>query len=136
MTLQPNFLPVGSIISQNNTPLIVMGLIPPEPRIEERFNHKWIVSTCGFNVPLDDCKPIPLTQEILTDWCGFVPRSDHANPIFDLIDEVNKKSMSIGKLYNNKWRVLTIVGSEYEFLHQIQLAYSALTQTVLPITIK
>jgi len=106
-----------------------MGLTPPEPRQDERFNNKWIVCTSWFNTTLDSCEPIPLTPEILTEWCKFV--------------ELWENRYQLGQVdiwYDGSgYSLLTEERSSFDnfhHLHQLQHLYSALTQTVLTVKIK
>jgi len=132
MPLNAQFLPVGSIVNHNNTPLIVMGLMPPEPRQDERFNNKWIVCTSWFNTTLDSCEPIPLTPEILTEWCLFNYENLSGNDCYD-------NGYMLVRIKDN---ILTIsyVGTDISIkmppLHIFQMLYSSLTQTVLTVKIK
>ena len=125
MTLTPNFLPVGSIVEYNigehDTPEWEVNTIDFEDiRIcvenNERFNRNY--------------RPIPLTPEILTEWCGFEKVSN-----FEYFKSgITLKADSNGIFYDvhgNGMKILV-----FEHLHELQLFYSALTQTVLPIQIK
>lgn len=60
MTLQPNFLPVGSIVMSNNIPCTVDGVL------KDGF-----ISTDKGSGHLDEFYGIKLTPEILTEWCNM-----------------------------------------------------------------
>ena len=155
MTLTPNFLPVGSIVEYDyknelgKMPVVVYGIHPPTPQKEPRLDGKWLVDiwvdgTTYITTPIDDISPIPLTPEILTEWCNFCVKDMGSsrlfyigvNPIthdylFDLtwLDKPELINSPNAPFYRN--------GAHHiYFLHQLQHLYSALTQTVLPITIK
>ena len=157
MKLTPEFLPVGSIVEYNynnefgKMPVVIYGTQPPMPRKEPRFDGKWLVDiwvdgTTYITAPLDDCKPIPLTEKILTDWCGFVIENELTEKdatwtlkyigftcVHDERDEIGifaNGGNSFTVLFNEQ--TLTVI----THLHQLQHLYSALTQTVLPIQIK
>ena len=157
MTLTPNFLPVGSIVEYDyknelgKMPVVVYGIHPPTPQKEPRLDGKWLVDiwvdgTTYTTTPIDDISPIPLTPEILTEWCGFEKESDMSEKdatwtikyvgftcVHDERDEIGifaNGGNSFTVLFNEQ--TLTVI----THLHQLQHLYSALTQTVLPITIK
>jgi hypothetical protein len=66
MTLKPQFLPVGSIVEYN-----ISEHETPEwtPTILDAVDLQWLNGDSdGFNLWH---RPIPLTPEILVEWCGF-----------------------------------------------------------------
>ncbi len=147
MTLTPNFLPVGSIVEYDyknelgKMPVVVYGIHPPTPQKEPRLDGKWLVDiwvdgTTYITTPIDDISPIPLTPEILTEWCGFEDTNGY----------LYKRDINSQTILNwDEETGLYLVDDEdndlkefdgIQFLHQLQHLYSALTQTVLPITIK
>lgn len=121
MNLQPEFLPVGSIVEYN-----IGELATPEwsPTKLDAVDLQWLD---GDADEFNRChRPIPLTPEILTEWCGF--------------EKVNSTWYRLGNLAINisfdlEW-CQNWIGIRLEYLHQLQHLYSALTQTVLPIQIK
>ena len=135
MTLTPNFLPVGSIVEYNGAPCIVIEIL--------RNN---CIATVGNSGHISEFNGIPLTPEILTEWCGFEKESDMSEKdatwtikyvgftcVHDERDEIGifaNGGNSFTVLFNEQ--TLTVI----THLHQLQHLYSALTQTVLPITIK
>jgi len=138
MTLTPNFLPVGSLVYYN-----IESIEHPEwtPTALDAVDLQWLDGDPEeFNIAH---KPIPLTPEILTEWCGFEKKG---NDEFIFIDNESRMILEFTELYKQGGR--GVFYSNYpdlnphtciayvEFLHQLQHLYSALTQTVLPITIK
>ena len=125
MTLTQNFLPVGSIVEYNGMINDIVGIIPPNPDKSKRFNNVWVVElSIGVICPLSDIKPIQLTPEILTEWCGA--------------KELNNKHYSIGdRLFVNRDGIYFDYGSDtkLDYLHELQLLFLGF-KTVLPITIK
>jgi len=156
MTLTPNFLPVGSIVEYNyknelgKMPVVVYGIHPPTPQKDTRLDGKWLVDiwvdgTTYITTPIDDISPISLTPEILTEWCGFekiigtedefIFKDEESRTILELTEFY--KQGGRGVFYSNYPNLDAHTCIAYvEFLHQLQHLYSALTQTVLPITIK
>lgn len=136
MTLTPNFLPVGSILNYNTDngwkPKVLDGY---DIGICELYNDR-------FN---DMFQPIQLTPKILTEWCGF-EKIIGTEDEFIFKDEESRMILELTEFYKQGGR--GVFYSNYpnldahtciayvEFLHQLQHLYSALTQTVLPITIK
>ena len=129
MTLQPNFLPVGSVVEYNKgtetkenwKPIIIciadLDWIDGDP---DEFNKHH--------------RPIPLTPEILTEWCGFEMWKENIfrkhwgrNGVEFIV--IFPDGLFYYETGNNSHRHI-------EFLHQLQMGYAFRTQTVLPITIK
>ena len=135
MTLTPNFLPVGSIVEYNyknelgKMPVVVYGIHPPTPQKDTRLDGKWLVDiwvdgTTYITTPIDDISPIPLTPEILTEWCSFKKVEENQYRLgFKLL--VNRD----GKWFDYGSNV------QIDYLHELQLLFAA-HKTVLPITIK
>ena len=134
MTLQPNFLPVGSVVSYN----CGSEQFPDwQPTTLDWQDLQWLSQTpIEFNAVHEG---IPLTPEILTEWCSsekvqFIKCKENSagNVWMPFIDNIGLKELTFVE-YKDK-------GFEYRdmdlHLHQLQHLYSALTQTVLPITIK
>jgi len=135
MTLQPNFLPVGSVVEYN-----IGTTDKPEwsATVLDCQDLDWLVrSKDDFNL---SHRPVPLTPEILTEWCNMkLERKQLSLNIGgELMDYATDGKMCI--YYSKKgWTLDSIVNKDtvyFQYLHELQLAYSALTQTVLPITIK
>jgi len=130
MTLTPNFLPVGSIVEYNGMINDIVGIIPPKPDKSKRFNNVWAVElSIGVICPLSDIEPVPLTPEILTEWCGFEPAVDSFGGL--LSPEFNRGRI---RIHDNKW----YNGIEYiqlDYLHELQLLFLGMKQ-VLTVTIK
>ena len=140
MTLQPNFLPVGSIVEYN---------------LGDKDFPNWSPTSLDWqdlkrldeNPGLFNCehRGIQLTPEILTEWCGF-EKIIGTEDEFIFKDEESRMILELTEFYKQGGR--GVFYSNYpnldahtciayvEFLHQLQHLYSALTQTVLPITIK
>lgn len=152
MTLTPNFLPVGSIVNpisgdhRFNKPLKevycrIVSINETSCEVKQ-VNDDSDASPWKFH--LTNIAGIPLTPEILTDWCNFCVKDMGSsrlfyigvNPIthdylFDLtwLDKPELINSPNAPFYRN--------GAHHiYFLHQLQHLYSALTQTVLPIQIK
>jgi len=132
MQLKPEFLPVGSIVEYN-----IESINHPEwvPTKLDAVDLQWLDGDPeAFNIAH---RPIPLTEKILTEWCGF-----------EVCDE--EKS---GHLYwhkNNKaiccyWDGVQwcfkygydadLVFAACEYLHEVQLLFAGMKQP-LPIQIK
>lgn len=66
-------LRIGNYLEYNGINGIIYGLQSPFPRKEKRFNHKQLVTLIigGMStICLDECNPIPLTEEWLVKF-GF-----------------------------------------------------------------
>ena len=116
MTLQANFLPVGSVVEYNGKPRVITA----------NDIHNCQADNNWFN---NHYRPIPLTPEILTEWCGFEPAVDSFGGL--LSPEFNRGRI---RIHDNKW----YNGIEYiqlDYLHELQLLFLGMKQ-VLPITIK
>ena len=117
MTLQPNFLPVGSILNYNTDngwkPKVLDGY---DIGICELYNDR-------FN---DMFQPIALTPEILTEWCDakrgkvFLLEYRISNRLFIFRD---------GKCFDYGSNV------QLDYLHELQLLFLGMKQ-VLTVTIK
>jgi hypothetical protein len=138
--LQQHELFPGAIININGLPTVVSGILPPAPR-DDRFSDKWVVITPLSNVLIDDCRPIPLTEKILTDWCGFeeMYRSKmHLTLELPINDSV---CIYYYEWYNDdgsiKNKYIEIKGDQqYDIpLHLLQMLVFALTQQPLKITL-
>jgi hypothetical protein len=129
MTLKPQFLPVGSIVEYN-----ISEHETPEwtPTILDAVDLQWLNGDSdGFNLWH---RPIPLTPEILVEWCGFEKCTEWDNTFNTRIEVLNGfKNISIDIRAN----VLEIDSSEVviHYLHELQLLFLGF-KTVLPITIK
>lgn len=123
MTLTPNFLPVGSLIQIN---LGSQNFTDCEVKIVDWY----VLKQCQQDNDLFNTthRPIPLTPEILTEWCN-----------------AKKDSFLVGQ---HQWRIndrLFVIrdgkicdyGSsvQLDYLHELQLLFLGF-KTVLPITIK
>jgi hypothetical protein len=137
MTLKPNFIPIGSIVEYNGMINDIVGIIPPKPDKSKRFSDVWVVElSIGVICPLSDIKPIPLTPEILTEWCGF-------EKVMNKIDIFEKGRVRIWVGSRGQSSAYWIEEDTtnghylgcYEFLHELQLLFLGF-KTVLPITIK
>jgi hypothetical protein len=79
--------------------------------------------------------PVPLTDEILRDWCGF--KSDHPAYYYIFIEDdkfhvyYNNSGLHI---YSVKYRYAYL--TEIKYLHQLQNLYFALTGEELTINIQ
>jgi len=127
MTLQPNFLPVGSVVEYNGMINDIVGIIPPKPDKSKRFNNVWVVElSIGVICPLSDIEPVPLTPEILTEWCGakrgkvFLSEYRVGNRLFIFRGD---KCFDYGS------------SVQLDYLHELQLLFLAMKQ-VLTVTIK
>jgi len=121
MTLTPNFLPVGSIVEYNGKPRVITA----------NDIHNCQADNNWFN---NHYRPIPLTPEILTEWCGFEMWKENIfrkhwgrNGVEFIV--IFPDGLFYYETGNNSHRHI-------EFLHQLQMGYAFRTQTVLPITIK
>ena len=119
MTLQPNFLPVGSVVYYN-----IESIEHPKwtPTKLDAVDLQWLDGDPKeFNIAH---RPIPLNPEILTEWCGS--------------SEVKPNQYRIGeRLIVNRDGVYFDYGSniQLDYLHELQLLFLGMKQ-VLPITIK
>ncbi len=125
MILQPNFLPVGSVVEYNGMINDIVGIVPPKPDKSKRFNNAWVVElSIGVICPLSDISPIALTPEILTEWCNA--------------SEVKPNQYRIGE------RLIVVRHGDYfdygsntqlDYLHELQLLFLGMKQ-VLTVKIK
>jgi hypothetical protein len=66
--LKAQDLRLGNIVNYNGQPTTVWGIISPTPRKEKRFDSKYLLeinAPDSFLVAIDECKPIPLSKDIL-----------------------------------------------------------------------
>jgi len=120
MTLQPNFLPVGSVVYQ-----VIENFEPctPKPIVFSESNWYRIGECVEY---LDWFQPIALTPEILTEWCDAKHDKDFpreyriGNRLFLFRD---------GKCFDYG------SNTQLDYLHELQLLFLGM-KTVLPITIK
>lgn len=78
--------------------------------------------------------PIPLTPEILIEWCGFVYSHDtpHPNKVYrKVLDEWHLDLELISNFYFGG----SMYSIQLDYLHELQLLFLGMKQ-VLPITIK
>ena len=133
MTLQPNFLPVGSVVYQ-----VIENFEPctPKPIVFSESNWYRIGECVEY---LDWFQPIQLTPEILTEWCNMkLERKQLSLNIGgELMDYATDGKMCI--YYSKKgWTLDSIVNKDtvyFQYLHELQLLFLGMKQ-VLPITIK
>jgi len=129
MTLTPNFLPVGSVVEYN------IGTLKEHEYIPTTLDS---VDLQSLEADPEDFnywhKPIALTPEILTGWCGF---EKCINGYWCPLEYINVKLHDSGtySIYTSGGDT-NLASKGVLALHQLQHLYSALTQTVLPITIK
>ena len=133
MTLAPNFLPVGSVVEKNTHNGWKPTTIDSYDIVKQQLNGD------TFN---EDYRPIPLTPEILTEWCNMkLERKQLSLNIGGELFEyaIDSKNFCIYYSKLKGWTLDSRVTKDtvfIKYLHQLQHLYSALTQTVLPITIK
>ena len=68
MELKAEDLRLKSIVDYNGSPLTVWSIKSPYPDKNERYSGKYILeigSPDSFNVPIDECRSIVLTEELL-----------------------------------------------------------------------
>ena len=115
MTLTPQFLTVGSIVEYNGRPIA----------IQTSDIIKCESNTALFNVYY---KPIPLTPEILTEWCNWktvAGVTSFSNGYYEVY-------MENGRMYLDvEGQALTL---DMLFLHELQLLFLGF-KTLLPITL-
>lgn len=136
--LQPHEIQVGSMIEYNGMVSDIIGITPPKPDKSKRFSDVWVVELgIGVICRLSDIKAIPLTEKILTDWCGFEKMFSSA--IHTLCELTIDKNTSF---YFYNWhkedrQYLSYKGLQIEVLtlHHLQLLVLALTQQPLKITL-
>lgn len=129
MTLTPNFLPVGSVVEYN-----IGTTDKPEwsATTLDAVDLQWLDGDPEeFNIAH---RPIPLTPEILMEWCGLIKNSD--NSPYDYSNKDCSFCICENSGYFKIATAIENVGKQFNMLHQLQLAYLVHTQTVLPITIK
>ena len=134
MTLQPNFLPVGSVVEYN-----IGTTDKPEwsATVLDCQDLDWLVrSKDDFNL---SHRPVPLTPEILTEWCNMkLERKQLSINIGgELMDYATDGKMCI---YCSKkgWTLDSIVNKNtvyFHYLHELQLLFLGMKQ-VLTVTIK
>lgn len=127
MPLNAQFLPVGSIVEYN-----IGTTDKPEwsATTLDAVDLQWLDGDpIEFNIAH---RPIPLTPEILTEWCEFEKDGD------DYILDINSAlfvSYNDDDFVHLKSNNLETIAS-IQYLHQLQHLYSALTQQVLTVKIK
>lgn len=138
MNLQPEFLPVGSIVEYN-----VSEHETPEwsPTKLDAVDLQWLYGDHEeFNIAH---RPIPLTPEILTEWCGAGKLSGK-NDEFGIVFENDGVLLEFGEMLNDGRPVFYYnLPDETSFkcianihhLHELQLLCAAL-KLALPIQIK
>ncbi len=135
MTLTPNFLPVGSIVEYNGAPCIVIEIL--------RNN---CIATVGNSGHISEFNGIPLTPEILTEWCNAKKwgRDDMPRTIsydFGFIQIFPANSFCDFEGYGfmhykpNENELTESARVVIHYLHELQLLFLGF-KTVLPITIK
>jgi len=121
MTLQPNFLPVGSVVEYN-----IGTTDKPEwsATVLDCQDLDWLVrSKDDFNL---SHRPVPLTPEILTEWCAakrgkvFLSEYRIGNRLFIIRD---------GKCFDYGSNV------QLDYLHELQNLFLGMKQ-VLTVTTK
>ena len=124
MTLQPNFLPVGSVVERNiNNVWTPTVLTSWHLNFCETFNNR-------FN---DEFRPIKLTPEILTEWCGAeFNHKVRKNNFYSLGDFY---VMFDGKKIYFYANHISVHFCELTYLHELQLLFLGMKQ-VLTVTIK
>lgn len=127
--IQPHEIFAGAIVNINTVPIAITGIISPDPSKHVFFKDKWVVITPFSYVHLDKCEPIPLTEKILTEWCGF-----------EKYNECFFKYKNIEGWYLATDGSLTKSLSEYyvrlPHLHHLQRLILALTNQPLKIELK
>jgi hypothetical protein len=112
--IQPHEIQIGSIIMSNNIHCIVDGIL------KDGF-----ISTDKGSGHLDEFSAIPLTEKILTEWCGFHKVEENQYRLgFKLI------VIRDGKFFDYGTSV------ELPYLHILQRFILALTNEPLKITLK
>lgn len=122
MPLKPQFLPVGSIVEYNGAPCIVQSI----------SNN--IITTVGNSAHISEFNGIPLTPEILTEWCGFANSKEYDK--YYIFGKDIAISMADDKIRVIKGNfVCQLVIAEIEYLHELQLLFLGFKQ-VLTVKIK
>ena len=60
-------LRVGNLVEYNGMQWVVLSIIYPSPR-DDKYSGKWLLELSNggiITVPLEECMPIPLTEEWL-----------------------------------------------------------------------
>ena len=128
MTLQPNFLPVGSVVEYN------IGRCDDEYYKPIVITESEIKECCELNEIFNQYyRPIKLTPEILTEWCGAeFNHKVRKNNFYSLGDFY---VMFDGKKIYFYANHISVHFCELTYLHELQLLFLGMKQ-VLPITIK
>jgi len=134
MTLQPNFLPVGSVVEYN------IGRCDDEYYKPIVITESEIKECCELNEIFNQYyRPVKLTPEILTEWCNMkLERKQLSLNIGgELMDYATDGKMCI--YYSKKgWTLDSIVNKDtvyFQYLHELQLLFLGMKQ-VLTVTIK
>ena len=71
--MKPKELRIDNWVEYNGTICRVAAIINPEPREDERYSDKWLVTLVVdglITVPIEELKPVPTTGELL-EKLGF-----------------------------------------------------------------
>lgn len=90
-----------------------------------------------YAVDMEEFSGIPLTEEILGDWCGF----EIFNAPYNEFDFFSVRGYELGGFkitmrYDNTFRVFEFYGSAIKSLHQLQNLYFDLERKELEINLK
>jgi len=123
--IQPNELRIGNYINDEQTTHIVVGV--------DNYYIKsyWLKDTNKetlYETPINQIKPIPLTEELLFK-CGFAPNNGKM-----ILGEFKIEIFMDGSGHVFDWNgfVITV---KFKYLHQLQNIFFALTNKELKINL-
>ena len=122
-------LRIRNLIEYNNQDWIISGIASPKPLKDKRFSDKWIVELYDgglISVALDDCNPIPLTEEWLINF-GFKRFTRGVG-----WDELSNGIVTLTYVPTNKGELIAFryATDSYGYIktvHHLQTLYFALT---------
>lgn len=118
--MQANELRIGNIVEWNRKPFKVCSI-----SMDIVENELW-------SKPLQEIHPIPLTEEILTEWCGY------KREVEDFFVNDANADCSVYLFASSSCRLAVgydeyAIGEIIEYLHQLQNLYFALSGEELQI---
>lgn len=115
----------GNIVMYNDIEWVVLSIIYPSLR-DDKYSDKWLLELYNggiITVPIDACKPIPLTEERLTRFgfeCISKDRNWHdvrLNRRLNISLNVKTKAVAFS-FFGNDW--VTMDNYTISYVHQLQ----------------
>lgn len=126
--IKPNEIRINNIVIYNNCQWVVCSIDSPNPRIDKRFDGKYVVEIYNGGsvyVPLEDLSPIPITEQILIEFGAEKINHIHGYSFYTFSkSKTNKIHLDI---YDNKTLYMGYYVNHCSYVHQLQNLYLALT---------